>query len=116
MTLADQDRYFAETAVVARGLGAAAVPISRAETLACIAAMRPALRADSRTREVAQLVMQRPGSTLEALPLEVIQRAAVDLLPGWARRMHGLRASVFSRPIVAGGTLALASTLRWAFR
>jgi len=116
MTLADQDRYFAETAVVARGLGATGVPTTRAETLACIAAMRPALRADSRTREVARLVMQRPGGTLEALPLEIIQRAAVELLPGWARRMHGLRASALSRPLIAGGTLALASTLRWAFR
>jgi hypothetical protein len=30
--------------------------------------------------------------------------------------MHGLRASGLARPLVAGGTLAMARTLRWAFR
>lgn len=113
---ADQDRYFAEVAAVARRLGAAPVPETRAEAVALVADMRSELRADGRTREVARLVLARPKRSVQAVPLEFIQRAAVDLLPGWARRMHGLRASGFGRPLVAGGTLALASTLRWAFR
>lgn len=116
MSLEDQDRYFAETAVVAWLLGATSVPTTRAETLAYIEAMRGELCADARTREVAALVLKQPGPTLEALPLELIQRAAVDLLPPWARRMHGLTAPGLTRPIVANGTLALARTLRWAFR
>jgi len=116
MSLADQDRYFAEAAVIARMLGATSVPTTRAETLAYIEETQPALRADARTREVAALVLRQPTLTLEALPLEIIQRAAVDLLPRWASRMHGLSASGLSRPLVANGTLALARTLRWAFR
>jgi uncharacterized protein (DUF2236 family) len=116
MSPADQNRYFAEAAVVARGLGAASVPTSRAETIDLVQAMRSELRADRRTREVAGLVLRPPGTVIEAVPLGLIQRAAVDLLPAWARRMHGLEASRLSRPVVAGGTLALARTLRWAFR
>lgn len=49
---------------------------------------------------------------LQALTLQ----AAVDLLPPWARRMHGLSAPPLSRPFVRAGTLGLARTLRWAFR
>jgi uncharacterized protein (DUF2236 family) len=116
MSPADQDRYFAEVAVVAWLLGATSVPTTRAETLAYVEDMKHELCADARTREVAALVLKQPGLTLEALPLELIQRAAVDLLPPWARRMHGLNAPGVSRPIVANGTLALARTLRWAFR
>jgi uncharacterized protein (DUF2236 family) len=116
MSLADQDRYFAEVAVVAWLLGATSVPATRAETLAYVEDMKHELCADARTREVAALVLKQPGLTFEALPLELIQRAAVDLLPPWARRMHGLNALEVSRPIIANGTLALARTLRWAFR
>jgi uncharacterized protein (DUF2236 family) len=116
MPLAEQDRYFAEAAVVARGLGAGDVPVSRAETLACIDAMRPQLLVDGRTREVARLILRRPGFDAQALPFQLIGRAAVDLLPGWARRMHGLRGSMLARPVVAGGTVAMARTLRWALR
>jgi uncharacterized protein (DUF2236 family) len=115
MSCADQDRYFAEAAVVARGLGAATVPTSRAETLAYIAGMRPQLRVDERTREVSRLILAQAGRKLEAAPLDLMQRAAIDLLPPWARQMHGLRPSGLSAPLVTGGTLALARTLRWAF-
>jgi uncharacterized protein (DUF2236 family) len=114
MSLADQDRYFAEVAVVAQALGADKVPTSRAQTLACIHQMRPQLRVDQRTREVSRLILTQPGRTLEAVPLELVQKAAVDLLPAWARRLHGLRSS-FATPLVRGSTLAMARTLRWAF-
>ena len=43
-------------------------------------------------------------------------QAAIDLLPDWARRMHGLTNPVLGRPLVLAGTLGLAQTLRWAFR
>jgi hypothetical protein len=42
-------------------------------------------------------------------------QAAIDLLPGWARTMHGLSPSKLSRPLVTSGAMGLASTLRWAF-
>ena len=116
MTMADQNRYFAEVAVVAERLGVGDVPRSRAEVLDRIGTMRSQLRADARTREVARLILRPPRPSLDAVPLTLMQRAAVDLLPGWARRMHRLTGSGPARPLVAGGTLTLAQTLRWAFR
>lgn len=81
MPLSEQDRYLAEVAVVAEGLGAGSVPRSRADVSDYIASMRPELRADGRAREVAQLVLRQQGTALQALPLELIRRSAVDLLP-----------------------------------
>jgi hypothetical protein len=40
----------------------------------------------------------------------------VDLLPGWAKAMHGFTGSGLAEPLVNAGTLGLARTLRWAFR
>jgi uncharacterized protein (DUF2236 family) len=116
MSLADQDRYFAEVAIIARGLGAEDVPESRAATLACIESMRPQLRVDERTREVAKLVLQQPSLDLNTVPLRILQRAAIDLLPRWARPMHGLRSSGWRRPLTDTGTLAMSRTLRWALQ
>jgi hypothetical protein len=42
-------------------------------------------------------------------------QAAIDLLPAWARRMHGLQTPALSRPLVRAGTLGVARTVRWAF-
>jgi uncharacterized protein (DUF2236 family) len=116
MRLAEQDRYFSEMAVVALGLGAASVPVTRAATLRYLSDMRPQLRADRRSHEVAGLILEQSAPGLERVPLGLMQQAAVDLLPDWARRMHGLPAPGLSRPLVAAGTFALAQTLRWAFR
>jgi uncharacterized protein (DUF2236 family) len=116
MRLPDQDRYFSEAAIVARGLGAEAVPMTRDETIRYIQSMRPQLQADQRTRDVAELILASSDRKVEAVPGELVRRAAVDLLPVWARQMHGFRSSGITRPLVTGGTLALAQTLRWAFR
>jgi uncharacterized protein (DUF2236 family) len=51
-----------------------------------------------------------------AEPLQAVtMQAAVDLLPEWARRMHGLPNPALGRPLVRAGTLGIARTLRWAF-
>jgi len=117
MTLADQDRYFAETAEVARGLGADPVPTRRADMMGFIARMRRELGTDDRTREVAALILGRHPDNRSTDPLQAIGfQAAIDLLPPWARRMHGLQASSLGRPLVRAGTFGIARTLRWAFR
>lgn len=117
MSAADQDRYFAEMAEVAERLGADPVPRSRAEVRRLIVAMRPTLASDARTREVARLVLTPPPPSLAVLPFQTITlQAAVDLLPAWARRMHGLAVPMLGRPLVRVGTLGVARTLRWAFR
>jgi len=116
MSAADQDRYFAEFASIAEALGADPVPHSRAEADALIASMRPELAVDARTREVAAMVLGQQARSLSAMPVQALTfQAAVDLLPGWARRMHGLAGPRLSRPLVRAGTFGIARTLRWAF-
>jgi uncharacterized protein (DUF2236 family) len=116
MAVADQDRYFAEMAVVADALGAHPIPRSRSEARQLLDAMRPQLLCDRRTREVAQLVLRQRAPSLMAEPLQALtMQASVDLLPEWAVRMHGLHAPALSRPLVRAGTLGLARVVRWAF-
>lgn len=117
MSGTDQDRYFAEMARVALPLGADPIPTSRAEAAGLIAAMRPQLIADARTREVARLVLRQKPARLALAPFQALTfQAAVDLLPGWARRMHGLADPPVTRPLVRAGAFGIAQTLRWAFR
>jgi len=117
MPRADQDRYFAEMAQVARALGAAPVPSDRAGARRMIEAYRPQLRTDSRTREVRDLVLKAATADLLTVGVQALgNQAAIDLLPDWARRMHGLPNPLLARPLVRAGTLGVAQTLRWAFR
>ena len=116
MSLADQDQYFAEIAVIGTALGADPVPGTRAEAQTLIAAMRPQLRVDERTREVALVLLGQQPQSLAAAPVQAITfGAAIDLLPAWARRMHGLPNPVVARPIVRAGAGGIARALRWAF-
>jgi uncharacterized protein (DUF2236 family) len=113
----DQDRYFAEMGRVARALGADPIPATRLEARAMIEAARPQLVCDARTREVARLVLNQHANSPVAEPFQALtMQAGVDLLPAWARRMHGLPEPLFSRTLVRAGTLGMARTLRWAFR
>lgn len=116
MARRDQDRYFAEVADVARALGADPVPTTRAEADALIESYRTSLIATDRSREVARIILKPPMVSVRAAPVQaVIGQAAVDLLPPWAARMHGLSRSLFARPAVDAATFGLAGALRWAF-
>lgn len=116
MAAADRDRYFAEMAVVGERLGADPLPRSESEARALIRSMRPKLRVDDRTREVARLLLSREGGNPAARPFRaLVLQAGVDLLPGWARRMHGLASPLPARPLVRTGTRGVARTIRWAF-
>jgi uncharacterized protein (DUF2236 family) len=116
MSAADQDRYFAEMAQVAAALGADPIPRSRAQARALFGEFRPQLRTDARTREVARLVLTQRAPQRMAEPLQALtMQAGIDLLPDWARRMHGLANPALGRPLVRAGTLGIAQTLRWAF-
>jgi uncharacterized protein (DUF2236 family) len=116
MSAADRDHYFAEMARLGEALGADPVPRSQAEAHRLIEAMRPELKVDARTREVAGLVLNARAHKLSAEPLHrLTMQAAVDLLPSWARRMHGLAGPGPLAPLVRAGTSGVARTLRWAF-
>jgi uncharacterized protein (DUF2236 family) len=114
MSRADQDSYVAEMARIGSGLGADPVPRNLAEAEALLRAMRPALRVDSRTREIARLILKEPAPSRALEPFHLLTRAAgVELLPDWARRLHGF--PPVPGPLVRAGTQGLARTLRWAF-
>jgi uncharacterized protein (DUF2236 family) len=116
MSRADQDAYFADVAGVARRLGADPVPETRAAAEQLIASFRSELRDTERSREVAQIILSPQNVGLRALPVQsVMSQAAIDLLPRWARKMHGLNRSILARPMVDAATFGMASTLRWAF-
>ncbi len=116
MSPADQDTYFAQAADVALALGADPVPTTRAEALALIASFRGELVADERTREVAAMILTQPAPSRIAAPVQkMLFDAALDLLPRWARRMHGREVSLPARPLVRTGSALIAGTLRWAF-
>jgi uncharacterized protein (DUF2236 family) len=116
MSLRDQDRYFAEMVRVAEALGADPVPHSRAEANRLIQSMRGELSVSARTREVARLVLDQRARHRVVAPVQALTfGAAVDLLPDWARRMHGFAGSRLTRPLVRAGTSGIAKTLRWAF-
>ena len=116
MSASDQDRYFAEMAQVAGALGADPIPRTRAEARRLFETMRPFMRCDARTREVARLVLTQRAPSRLAEPVQALtMQAGIDLLPAWAQRLHGLHAPALSRPLVRAGTLGIAQTLRWAF-
>lgn len=117
MSRADQDRYFAEMALIGGALGAEPLPRTRAEANRLITGMRPALRADARTAEVARLILHPVAANrLAGLPGRLAAQAGVDLLPRWARAFHGLSPSPLRTPLVRASTLGVAQALRWAFR
>ena len=117
ISAADQDAYFAEMERIALALGADPIPRSLGAAEALIEQMRPQLRADERSHEVSRLVMtQKVGGASTAAASKVLMAAAIDLLPDWARRMHGFDDLGARRPAVRVGAMTMARTLRWAFR
>ena len=117
LTPAQADLYYAEFANIGSALGADALPQNRTNTNQALRIMQSTLVADGRTRKVAQLVLDQTPSNPLAIPLQrIVAQAAVDLLPNWARRMHGLNASpILLKPVVRSGARQMAKTLRWAF-
>ena len=90
---AARDRYFAEMAQMGEALGY-----------------------DERTREISRLLLNQAPASPATEPVQALARqAGLDLMPEWARRMHGVQMPWPARPLVRAGTLGVARTLRWAF-
>lgn len=113
LSMADQDRYFAEWARVARELGAVDVPVTRRDAETYLRGMRPMLRSDERTREVigALLAQRKLGPAGVG---DLFFQAAEDLLPTWAAQMHGFTRSLGRGPALWLGVRGLGAALRWA--
>jgi uncharacterized protein (DUF2236 family) len=115
MSTADQDRYLAESGDIAQLLDAEPVPRTRAAAERLIHDFRVELHADDRTRAFRDLVLEVPARSLAEAPIQsLLMNAAVDLLPNFARKMHGLDRPILL-PLVRGGTYGIARTIRWAF-
>lgn len=114
MTPADQDLYLDQNALVAERLGATNVPRSRAAIVDYYAAVRPDLRFDHRTREVADALLERGDDAAMDAGMRVAVAAAEDLLPPWAATMHGRTRSALARPAIRAGAGTLSGVVRWA--
>jgi uncharacterized protein (DUF2236 family) len=114
---ADQDRYYAEIALIAERLGATQVPRSRAEVAAYLTAVRPELRCDKRSLEILRILLGAPApSALAAPAAKLLMQAGIDLLPDWAQEMLGQQISPARSRIIHAGVHSLAPVLRWAVR
>ena len=117
LSLQDQDRYYAETAVVAERLGARDVPRSSQEIAAYLLRMRPHLLCDERTREVLSILRNAPAPSRMARPMgNLMMQAGIELLPAWASGMFDIQMSDFKRRLIRAGVNRTAPVLRWAVR
>ena len=117
MSRADADRYIAELAEVGAALGADPVPRTLREAEMLLESMRSAARSDDRTRTVLALILKDTSDDTRVKSVAaIIRAAAIDLLPPWAREMHGLSSPLLGRPLVRGSTMAVAQAIRWSFR
>jgi len=88
---------------------------TRAAAEGLVSDFRAELRADQRTRAFRDLVLNAPARSMREAPVQrLLMNAAVDLMPDFARSMHGLSRPAL-RPLVRGATLGIAGTIRWAF-
>lgn len=114
---ADQDRYYAEIALIAERLGAPQVPRSRAEVAAYLAAVRPELLCDQRSLEILRILLNAPApSALAAPAAKLLMQAGIDLLPDWAQEMLDQQISPARSRMIHAGVHSLAPVLRWAVR
>ncbi|PLZ03316.1 histidine kinase [Burkholderia sp. WAC0059] len=113
---AAQDRYYEETARIARMLGAPDAPTSCRQIETYLLAMQPELVASDRTREVVRILMNVPAPRASLRPAGMLMRhAAIDLLPPWAQRMLGFgRFAGVRHLLVQPGIRTVAPVLRWA--
>lgn len=113
---AGRDEYVAQSAEVARRLGAVDVPTTEAELAEALAAYRPELSGTPEAREAVRYVLLKPPLPLPARPpYGVLAAAAVGLMPPWTRaplRLPYLPVSERTVVRVLGG--AATGTIRWA--
>ena len=117
LSLAEQDRYYDEIALIAERLGANDVPRSRQAVQAYLQRMQPHLRCDARAREVVGILLAAPAPSRLAEPVgKLMLQAGIDLLPAWAADLLELRLSPMQQRLVSVGMGRTAPLLRWALR
>ena len=112
------DTYVAQTAHVARALGAEEPPTTVAELAAALERFRPELTGTAAARQTARYLLIRPPVSLILRPgYTMLSAAAVGLMPSWTRaplRLPHLPIAE-ATAVRATGTVAT-STIRWIMR
>jgi uncharacterized protein (DUF2236 family) len=117
LSRSDQDQYFAEVALFAERLGAEKVPVTRLEVEEYLLRMRSELSYDQRTSEVASVLVTQSAPTFILRPFrEVVMNAAIDLLPLWAAKMHGLDLSKPRRQLARTGAHGIRAIMQPALQ
>lgn len=114
---ARQEQYFAEAGEIARRLGARDIPVTPRQVAEYLQDMRPHLRCDERTQEVARVLFatRLPGKLSQPVG-RLMMRAGVDLLPPWAQEMLSLRMSHLQRQSTRLAVHGIARVLRASVR
>lgn len=117
VTPARQAQYFIESASIAEKLGARNVPKTPQAVADYLEQMRPQLRCDARTREVARVLMttRLPGRFARPAGM-IFMKAGIDLLPDWAQEMLDLRLNSLEQRVVRGSVHLIAAVLRRSVR
>ncbi|MBS0892549.1 DUF2236 domain-containing protein [Tatumella sp. JGM130] len=117
LSLADQNRYYAEAALTGTALGAADIPVSVNQVEEYLQAMRPQLRIDQRTLEVSRLLFSAPPPSAAARPvMSIMLRAGGDLLPSWTGVPGRPPRSGLQRTMTRYSMETIARLLRWSIQ
>ncbi len=115
---AGRDEYVAQSAVVARALGATDLPETVAELDEVMADYRPELTPTAAARQAARFILVHPPVPLALrLPYSMLSAAAVGMMPRWTRRELRLPYLPVTEAtaVRASGKLVTAA-IRWAMR
>lgn len=113
---AGRDAYVAETAHVARALGAIDVPETVAELDEVLAIYRPELRGTPAARRAARFILVHPPVPLALRPpYGLLAAAAVSMMPRWTRMPLRLPwMPVTEATAVRASGVAVTRAIRWA--
>lgn len=117
VTAARQEQYYREAAEVARRLGAADIPETPRQVAEYLQDMRPQLRCDERTQEVAQVLLttRLPGRLSQPVGRWMMV-AGIDLLPDWAQQMLAIPINPLQRRTARVAVNGVARVLRASVR
>ena len=115
---AGRDEYVAQSAVVARELGATDLPETVAELDEVMADYRPELSSTPAARQAARFILVHPPVPLALrLPYSMLSAAAVGLMPRWSRRELRLPyLPVTEATAVRASGMLVTAAIRWAMR
>ncbi|RSW52662.1 oxygenase MpaB family protein [Klebsiella aerogenes] len=117
VTAARQEQYYREAAEVARRLGAEDIPETPRQVAEYLQDMRPQLRCDERTQEVAQVLLttRLPGRLSQPVGRWMMV-ACIDLLPDWAQQMLAIPINPLQRRTARVAINGVARVLRASVR